>query len=66
MGNTVKIVKPLYWQESYGKPRQCVEKHRRHAANKGPYSQGYGLLSCKRGTVKKAERQRIDAFEQWC
>ena len=36
------------------------------SANKGPYSQGYGLLSCKRGTIKKAERQRIDAFEQWC
>ena len=45
---------------------QCVEKQRHHAANKGLYSQGYGLLSCKRGTVKKAERQRIDAFEQWC
>ena len=32
------------WQESYDKtklwPRQCVEKH---SADKGPYSQGYGL-----------------------
>ena len=43
-----------------------AEKQRHHSANKGPYSQGYGLPSSKRGTVKKAERQRIDAFEQWC
>ena len=45
---------------------QCVEKQRHHAANKGPYSQGYGLLSCKRGTVKKAEHQRINVFDLWC
>ena len=48
------------WQESYGKPRQCVEKQRLHSADKGPCSQGYGLLSghvqlweldCKEGRV---------------
>ena len=33
------------WQESYDKPRQCVEKQRHYSADKGPYSQGYGLLS---------------------
>ena len=35
------------WQESYNKPRQCAEKqvHIVKAANKGPYSQGYGLPS---------------------
>ena len=31
------------WQESYDKPRQCVKKQRHHFANKGLYSQGYGL-----------------------
>ena len=31
------------WQESYDKPRQCVEKQRYYSADKGPYSQGYGL-----------------------
>ena len=31
------------WQERYGKPRQCVEKQRHYSANKGMYSQGYGL-----------------------
>ena len=28
-----------------GKPRQFVKKQRHHFANKGPYSQGYGLSS---------------------
>ena len=32
-------------QESYGKPTQCVVKERHYSANKGPYSQGYGLPS---------------------
>ena len=31
------------WQESYDKPRQCVEKQRLYSANSDPYSQGYGL-----------------------
>ena len=33
------------WQESYDKPRQCVEKQRHYSANKSLYSQGYGLPS---------------------
>ena len=33
------------WQESNDKPRQCVEKQRYYSANKGLYSQGYGLPS---------------------
>ena len=34
-----------FCQESYEKPRRCVEKQRHYSANKGPYSQGYGLPS---------------------
>ena len=34
------------WQESDDKPRQCAEKQRCYSANKGPYSQDYGLPSC--------------------
>ena len=34
-----------FCQESYDKSRQCVEKQRHYSANKGPYSQGYGLPS---------------------
>ena len=33
------------WQESYDKPRQGVEKQRHYSADKGLYSQGYGLPS---------------------
>ena len=33
-----------YWQESYDKPRHCVEKHSL-CANKRPYRQSYGLPS---------------------
>ena len=33
------------WQESYGKPRQCVENQRHYSANKSLYSQGYSLPS---------------------
>ena len=33
------------WKESNGKPSQCVEKQRRYSADKGLYSQGYGLSS---------------------
>ena len=57
------------WQESNGKPRQCVEKQRCYSADKGPYSQSYGLPSGQiwlwSWTIKKAEYQRIDAFELW-
>ena len=33
------------WQESYDKPRQCIENQRHYFANDGLYSQGYGLPS---------------------
>ena len=43
---------------------------RHYFANKGPFSQGYGFSSghvwMESWTVKKAEHQRIDAFELWC
>ena len=48
----------------------CVEKQRCHFANKGPYSQGYGLPSGQvwlwELDIKKTEYQRIDTFELWC
>ena len=41
-----------------------------HFADKGLYSQTYGFFSITYGyeswTIKKAEHQRIDAFELWC
>ena len=57
-------------KESYDKPRQCFIKQRHHFADKGPCSQSHGFSSslyrCERWTIKKAECQRIDAFELWC
>ena len=58
------------WKESYDQPRQHIEKQRSYFANKGPSGQGYGfsmvMYGCESWTVKKAERQKIDAFELWC
>ena len=51
-----------FWKESFDKPRQCVEKQRHYSANKGLYSQSYGLpnghiqvwkLDCKEGRMPK-------------
>ena len=47
------------WQESYDKPRQCVEKQRHYSIGKGLYSQGCGLL---RGYVWLWE---LDCKEGW-
>ena len=46
-----------------------VLKSRDHFVNKGPYqSDGFPVVMywCKSWTKKKAEGQRIDAFELWC
>ena len=47
-----------------------IFKSRHYFANKGPSSQGYGFscghVGCESWTVRKAECQRIDAFELWC
>ena len=53
------------WQESNDKPRQCVEKQRYYSADKGPYSQGYGLPS---GHVQLWELDRKEGRmpKNWC
>ena len=47
-----------------------ILKNRHHFADKGPYNQSYGfsvvMYGCESWTIKKAECQRIDAFELWC
>ena len=58
------------WKESYNQPRQHIKKQRCYFANKGPSSQSYGFSSRHiwmwEWTIKKAECQRIDAFELQC
>ena len=47
-----------------------MQKQRHYFANKGSSSQGMVfpmvMYGCESWTVKKAEHQRIDAFELWC
>ena len=58
------------WKKSNDKARQRIKKQRHYFADKGPCSQSYGFSSsqygCESWTIKKAECQRIDAFELWC
>ena len=53
--------------------RQHIKKQRHHFANKDPYSLctmtmvfPVVMYRCESCTIKKAEHQRIDAFELWC
>ena len=58
------------WKISYDQPRQHIKKQRHYFANKGLSSQSYGfsvvMYGCYSWMVKKAECQRIYAFEMWC
>ena len=58
------------WKQSYDQPRQHIKKQRHYFVNKDLSSQGYGfsmvMYGCENWTIKKAEHQRIDAFELWC
>ena len=60
----------LLEKESCDQPRQHIKKQRHYFANKGPFGQSYGfsvvMYGCESWTIKKAECQRIDAFELWC
>ena len=51
-------------------PRQHIKKQIRYFANKGPLVKPMVfpvvMYRCESWTIKKAERQRIDAFELWC
>ena len=63
-------LKDAYSLGSYDQPRQHIKKQRHCFVNKGPSSQGYGFsighVWMWSWTIKKAERQRIDAFDLWC
>ena len=63
---------PAPWKKGYNKPRQHIKRQGCHFANKGLYSQSYGFFNlvimyrCESWTIRKAEHQRIDAFQLWC
>ena len=58
------------WKKSYDQPRQHIKKQRHYFADKGPSSQSMVFPvvrgGCESWTIKKAEHQKIDAFELWC
>ena len=66
-----KLKDTCFLKENYDKPRQCVRKQRHHLAGKVHIVKAMVFLVVIYGpyrswTIKKAECQRIDAFEQWC
>ena len=67
---TAMKLKDAYSLERNDQPRQHIKKQRYYFVNKDPSSQGYGfsavMYGCESWTIKKAECQRIDAFELWC
>ena len=58
------------WKKSYDKLRYHFKKQRHYFVNKGLYSQTFVfpvfMCGCESWTIRKAESQRIDAFELWC
>ena len=58
------------WKKSYDQPRQHIKKQRHCFANKVHLVKAMVfpvvVYGCESWTLKKAEHQRIDAFELWC
>ena len=55
------------WKESYDQPRQHIEKQRHYFPTKVRLVKAMVfpvvMYGCESWTIKKAENQRIDAFE---
>ena len=66
-GDCSHEIKTHSLKEIYDQPRQHIKKQRHYFANKGP-SVVFPVVmyGCESWNMKKAERQRIDAFELWC
>ena len=65
-----KIKTFALWKESYDKPRQCIKKQKHHLPAKVHIVKNMVfpvvMYRHEGWTIKKAEHQRIDAFELWC
>ena len=63
-------LKDTPWRESYNQLRQHIKKQRHSFVNKVHLVKATAFPVVKYGyeswTIKKAEHQRIDAFELWC
>ena len=58
------------WKESYDQPRQHIKNQRHYFAKKVRLVKAMifpvVMYGCESWSIKKAEHQRIDAFELWC
>ena len=58
------------WKKSYDQPRQHIKKQRHYFADKVHLVKAMVfpvvMYGCESWTIKKAEHQRVDAFELWC
>ena len=58
------------WKESYGQPRQHIQKQRHYFADNVRLVKAIVfpvvMYGCESWTIKKAKHQRIYAFELWC
>ena len=58
------------WKKGYDQTRQHIQKQRHYFANEVCLVKAMVfpvvVYGCENWTIKKAEWQRIDAFELWC
>ena len=54
------------WKKTYVRPRRHINKQRHHLLTKVCLVFPVVMYGCESWTIKKAECQRIDAFELWC
>ena len=58
------------WKKRYDQPRQHIKKQRYYLPTKVCLVKAMVftvvMYGCESWTIKKAKRQRIDAFELWC
>ena len=57
------------WKKSCDKPTEHIKKQKHYFADNGLVKTvvfPVVMYECESWTIKKAERQRIDAFELWC
>ena len=64
----LKMLTP--WKENYDQPRQHIKKQRHYFTTKVHLVKAMVfpvvIYGCESWTLKKAEQQRMDAFELWC
>ena len=58
------------WKECFDEPKQHINKQTHYFVNKVCLVKAMVfpvvMYGCESWTIKKAEQQRIDAFELWC